>query len=65
MKNTLSFISDSELSRYNKSTKADKDSPRRTAQNIHFMGNMNKQSNINLIPIYIFGAETKVVNQKI
>lgn len=65
MKNTLSFISETELSCYNKSTKADKDSPRRTAQNIHFMGNMNKQSNMNLIPTYIFGAGTKVVNQKI
>lgn len=53
MKNTLSFISETELSCYNKSTKENKDSPRRTAQNIHFMYNMSKQSNMNLIPIYI------------
>lgn len=65
MKTTLSFISETELSRYYSSTKANKDSLRRTTQNIHFMCNMSKQSNINLIPIYIFGAGTKVVNQKI
>lgn len=59
MKNTLSFISETELSCYNKSTKANKDSPRRIAQNIHFMYNMSKQSNMNLIPIYILGQGQK------
>lgn len=67
MKNTLSSTSETGLSFYNKSTKAKKHSPRRTAQNTHFMCNMSKQSNmnINLIPIYILGAGTKVANQKI
>lgn len=68
MKNTLSSISKTGLlSCYNKSTKANKKLPRRAAQNTHFMCNISKQSNMNmnLIPIYILGARTKVANQKI
>lgn len=67
MKNRLSSISETGLLRYNKSTRANKNLPRRAAQNTHFMCNISKQSNknINLIPIYILGAGTKVANQKI
>lgn len=52
---------------HNKGTKANKNLLKKLHKTFIFMCSMSKQSNtnMNLIPIYIFGAGTKVANPKI